>query len=532
MRHLGTGRQQEVDDSVEQADEHQQDAYHHGNEGCCLTVFGHVEQGIDVAGDQLPPGRDQENDRADGGDRLGEGVDNAGEESVFQHGQCDAAEGVAGVSAQNGGGLLNGVVDLQQSRGAGLDGHRHIAECKHDHQNDAGAGEGQRLGVEAQNIADTQHGTGNGEHQNGGNFNEALAVIIPLGGDVGDDHAQQAADDGGDQAQRHGVLQAVPAVLKGLAVLIQRQGEVYAPCADKGGEDHSAVEQDDDDGNDQAESKQRPLDMGLVDELSGLRGLAGNGDEALFIDPVFIEKIRDDRRQKQKQRQDGAFTHIVTAGDNVVDFNGERGVIAADGSRIGEILQRLDKHQQRAGNDAGERQGECYRPEGFPAASAHVAGGVLHGCVDGGQNTGERQVGDGEEAHDLHNDQALHAIHAAAGNAQQVLGDQPLLAEQEDDGQGQHKRRGEDGKGCHGLEKAFSGDIYAGDCVGEYIADERGDHGHDQAQRHGAAKYLAVPGRLQNGDQIGQRERAGLVCKAVDQRFGQRIDDEQQQKRK
>ena len=43
---------------------------------------------------------------------------------------------------------------------------------------------------------------------------------------------------------------------------------------------------------------------------------------------------------------------------------------------------------------------------------------------------------------------------------------------------------------------------------------------------------LAVPGRLQDGDEIGQREGTGLIRKAVDQRFGQRIDDEQQQKRK
>jgi len=51
-------------------------------------------------------------------------------------------------------------------------------------------------------------------------------------------------------AQRHGVFQAVPAVLERLAVLIQRQGEVHAPGADEGGEDHGAVEQNDDGGND------------------------------------------------------------------------------------------------------------------------------------------------------------------------------------------------------------------------------------------------------------------------------------------
>ena len=271
--------------------------------------------------------------------------------------------------------------------------------------------------------------------------------------------------------------------------------------------------------------------MGFLNELPGLSGLAGNGDEALLVDPVFIEKIRDDRRQKQQKRQHGALSHIIAAGDNVVDLNGEGGVVAADGSRVGEVLQRLDEHQQRAGDDAGEGQGEGNRPEGFPAACAHVAGGILYRGVNGGQNTGERQVSDGEKAHYLNHNQALEAVYAAAGDAKQVLGNQTLLAEEEDNGQGQHEGRGEDGQRGHGLEKALGRYVDPGDGIGEDVADKGGDEGHDQAQRHGAAEYLAVPGRLQDGDEIGQRERAGLIRKAVDQRFGQRIDDEQQQQR-
>lgn len=90
---------------------------------------------------------------------------------------------------------------------------------------------------------------------------------------------------------------------------------------------------------------------------------------------------------------------------------------------------------------------------------------------------------------------------------------------------------GEDGQRGHGLEKALGRYVDPGDGIGKDIADEGGDDGHNQAQRHGAAEDLAVPGRLQDGDEIAQRERAGLVGKAVDQRFGQRIDDEQQQQR-
>ena len=271
--------------------------------------------------------------------------------------------------------------------------------------------------------------------------------------------------------------------------------------------------------------------MGFLNELPGLGGLAGDCDKALFVDPVFIEKIRDDCGQKQQQRQHGALSHIIAAGDNVVDLNGEGGVVAADGSRVGEVLQRLDEHQQRAGDDAGEGQGEGNRPEGFPASGAHVAGGILYRGVDGGQNAGEGQVGDGEEAHHLNHNQALEAVYAAAGDAKQVLGNQTLLAEEEDNGQGQHEGRGEDGQRGHGLEKALGRYVDPGDGIGKDIADEGGDDGHNQAQRHGAAEDLAVPGRLQDGDEIGQRERAGLVRKAVDQRFGQRIDDEQQQQR-
>ena len=76
------------------------------------------KQGVNLAGHQVPPGGDQEDDRADGGDGLGEGVDNTGEKGVSQHGQGNAPEGIAGVRAQDGGGLLNGIVNLQQCGGA------------------------------------------------------------------------------------------------------------------------------------------------------------------------------------------------------------------------------------------------------------------------------------------------------------------------------------------------------------------------------------------------------------------------------
>ena len=54
--------------------------------------------------------------------------------AFFSIGSVDAAEGIAGVGTQNGRGLFNGIVDLQQGGGAGLNGHRHIPEGEDDHQ--------------------------------------------------------------------------------------------------------------------------------------------------------------------------------------------------------------------------------------------------------------------------------------------------------------------------------------------------------------------------------------------------------------
>lgn len=173
-----SGGQQQVDQSVENADKHQQDYDHHGDEGRSLAVFCLVKERVDLAGDQIPAGRDQEDDGADGSDGLHEGVHQAGEEGVAQHRQGDPAEGVAAAGTQNGGGLFNGVVDLQQRGGAGLNRHRHIPEHEHDHQDGSGAGEHQEAGVEGQDVGDAQHGAGDGEHQNRGQFNEPLAVVV------------------------------------------------------------------------------------------------------------------------------------------------------------------------------------------------------------------------------------------------------------------------------------------------------------------------------------------------------------------
>ena len=54
------------DQSVENADKHQQDYDHHSDEGRGLAVFCLVKERVDLAGDQIPAGRDQEDDGADG----------------------------------------------------------------------------------------------------------------------------------------------------------------------------------------------------------------------------------------------------------------------------------------------------------------------------------------------------------------------------------------------------------------------------------------------------------------------------------
>ena len=129
--------------------------------------------------------------------------------------------------------------------------------------------------------------------------------------------------------------------------------------------------------------------MAFIDELPGLGGLAGNGDKALLADPVFIEKVRGHRRQQQQQCQDGALLHVVASSDDLIDLDRQGGKFTADGGGVGEILQRLNEHQQTAGDDARQGQWESHRPEGVPAAGAHVAGGVFHRGVNGGQDTGE-----------------------------------------------------------------------------------------------------------------------------------------------
>ena len=126
----------------------------------------------------------------------------------------------------------------------------------------------------------------------------------------------------------------------------------------------------------------------------------------------------------------------------------------------------------------------------MPPAGAHVAGGVLHRCVDGGEDAGEGHIGDGEETQHLHHDQAAHAVDVVVRDLQQPVGNQPLPPEQKDDGQAQNEGRGQDGQGGDGLQKALAGDVCAGDGIGEDVADEGGDHCHDHSQHHGAAERL------------------------------------------
>ena len=153
----------------------------------------------------------------------------------------------------------------------------------------------------------------------------------------------------------------------------------------------------------------------------------------------------------------------------------------------------------------------------MPAAGTHVAGGVLHRGINGRENAGECQVSNGEKAHDLHNHQATHAIDVVAGNAQQRLGNEALFTEEEDDGQGKNKGRGQDRQCGDGLEKFFAGHVGAGDGIGEDIADKGGDDGHDDAQQHGPSENSQIAGCGEDRGQVCQREVSVRVRQAEDQ---------------
>ncbi|SCJ03353.1 Uncharacterised protein [uncultured Blautia sp.] len=61
--------------------------------------------------------------------------------------------------------------------------------------------------------------------------------------------------------------------------------------------------------------------MGLIDELAGLGGLARDGDETLFVDPVFVQQIGQHGRHQHQKRQHGALLHVIAAGDGLIDFH-------------------------------------------------------------------------------------------------------------------------------------------------------------------------------------------------------------------
>lgn len=145
---------------------------------------------------------------------------------------------------------------------------------------------------------------GHGEH--GHRLDEALGLKAPLDDEVGDDHAQQRRDGGGDEAQAEGIperLQTVVAREDELEPFAGEREELVAPSGEERADGHAQVHEDDEGG------RARPQRMvsGILTLLSSMSiraagGLAGQGRGGLALEVILLHRKHRQRDAQQHDR--------------------------------------------------------------------------------------------------------------------------------------------------------------------------------------------------------------------------------------
>ena len=137
---------------AEHAGQHDYDE--HAGVGDGSAVLAVFDEADDVRGGHVVFRADQEDHRADRGDRAHEAVHQRRGDGRLEQREDDAPRGGEAVGAQHGRGFIQALVELAHRRDAAAQAGRHVAEDEAQDQDQSGAGELNRRHVVGQDVAD------------------------------------------------------------------------------------------------------------------------------------------------------------------------------------------------------------------------------------------------------------------------------------------------------------------------------------------------------------------------------------------
>ncbi len=253
--------------------------------------------------------------------------------------------------------------------------------------------------------------------------------------------------------------------------------EIVAPGLKQCAEGDADVHEDDEEGEQRAEDRERDRDAPVLNQHSLAGSLAGEGRGALGLEVVLLHDEHEERDGEEDDRHRGGAFLVVGSGDLQVDGRRQRVVGAADDHRVREVGDGLDEGDEKCISETRQNQRQGDGAKDRPSGSAHVAGGLLEGGVYIFKKSPHHHVADREKCQRLDDRDAPESVDVVVIDVQQKTGDDAGLSEEHDHGEGKDEGRRDDRQHGDDLEEAGHEaglELYIDFHVGEEKADERG----------------------------------------------------------
>ncbi|MPM17353.1 hypothetical protein SDC9_63742 [bioreactor metagenome] len=154
--------------------------------------------------------------------------------------------------------------------------------------------------------------------------------------------------------------------------------------------------------------------------------------------------------QEEQKGKGGPVPQAVHSRDLHIGFHGKDPEAPGEDQGIREIRQGVGEDQEPGAEQPGHREGEGHRFEGLPPGGPEVQRRVLQSGIDGFEDAHHGEEGDGEHAHGLDKGQPPEAVDGEVLQAEDLFRDKAVVAEEQDDGQGEGEGGRDDGEGRHG----------------------------------------------------------------------------------
>ena len=254
-----------------------------------------------------------------------------------------------------------------------------------------------------------------------------------------------------------------------------------------------------------------------------------------------VAPLRDLRRQRERADREHDHDERDHVADRILESDRRDAQVGLRGQHVGdiqherrpEIVEDLDEHERRAGDEPRSRQRKHDAAEEPEAVAPQILRRLFHCAVDVAKRSDQVEQNERKVVEALDEDDAVEAVHERDANSERLREQKvyrAVAAEEELQGHRAHERWHHEGQHAERLHEGGAAELEAHGEVGERHCDQRGERHRGERHDEAVDERLAHQRDRQKCPDVAEREPALAIgeCRVEHRGHGpgEKDDDE------